>query len=72
MSKWHEIVATATALSESGHLVTQLHCTDSDIPDEWSYLDYSTTVHRAAKVDMVVTTDGRCFAADGEEIGGDQ
>lgn len=54
---WEALDALAGALSEAGHLVTQIHHT-GQAPGEWCWRDFTAAVHSGAESDFVVTSDG--------------
>jgi len=55
---WLAVAALAQTLSESGELVTQLHCTAEHCPSSWDHSGNGAHVFAGAETDMVVTTDG--------------
>ena len=58
VTTWVHVHTLATALSERGDLVTQLHFMGDVGPDSWAYGDAGAHVILNAATDKVVTTDG--------------
>ena len=68
VNTWHAVNALACKLAAQGQLVTQLHCTGTDVPPSWvTEGSVEAAIHGGSFGDLVITSDGRHHPIEGAQ-----